>query len=120
MADAKKPPRVSLTKTLRLLLDDDEETWALARLVEEHPEIEGIGTRIRMALNFLRRAAIDNVMAKELLDRVDGKLAPATVIPDDDGPARIVQPVLYVAPERPELVTGLFEMGEVAPRPKVN
>lgn len=94
--------RPSVTKLLRGLLDDNPELWARARLVEAEGAVEGEGERLKVALNLLRRSKFDNAMAKELLDRVDGKLAPAYMLPDDDDNVQIVRPVLYVAPPEAE------------------
>ena len=100
--------RPSVTKLLRLLLSDDVETWAEAKLVDAEGAAEGKGERLKLALNILRRSKFDNAMTKELLDRVDGKLAAAYTLPEDDEPARIIRPVLYVAPQDEEAGRRLF------------
>lgn len=104
----------SITRVLRLLVSDDADTWAKVREVDAGAP-EGTHSKERAAIALLRLALTGDMAAmRELLDRHDGKLAAAYSLPDDNDSARIIQPVLYVAPESPEQVAGLVEMFEAA------
>lgn len=111
---APRKPRVTVSKILRLLLADDAETWELAKWAESQWTEDGILSRLKIALNLYRRAQFDMVAMKEMLDRTEGKLAPAYTLPDEEGDVRIVQPVLYVEPDDPAVKARLFQVVEVA------
>lgn len=104
----------SITKLLRLILDGDAETWAKVRQLEAPGAPDDLYPRLRVAVSLYRRALVEMAAMRELLDRVDGKLAAAYALPDDDGPAQILRPVLYVAPDDPAKVQGLVRMMEAA------
>jgi hypothetical protein len=99
----------TLTKTVRLLLADDPDAWAAVREIESDPSnTEGKHELIKLAVSAVRRARTDNTVLREVFDRVDGKLAAAYTLPDEDDNTRIIRPILYVAPERPEQAERLF------------
>lgn len=97
----------TLSKTVRLLLLDDPCAWAAVREIEsDSPNTgsspEGSHEMIKLAVSVVRRARTDNTVLREVFDRVDGKLAAAYMLPDDDDRTQIVRPVLYVAPPEAE------------------
>jgi hypothetical protein len=107
----KKGP--SITRVARLLLEDDPEMWACVREIDAGAP-EGKHEKLKIAVALVRKAKTDMAALKELLDRVDGKLAPVYTLPDDDDKTQIIRPVLYVAPESPEQVAGLVELLDAA------
>jgi hypothetical protein len=110
----------TLTKTVRLLLADDPDAWAAVREIESDPSnTEGKHELIKLAVSTVRRARTDNTVLREVFDRVDGKLAAAYSLPDEDDNTRIIRPILYVAPERPEQAERLFRaFGDDEPEPE--
>lgn len=110
----------TLTKTVRLLLTDDPDSWAAVREIEsDTPNTEGKHELVKLAVSAVRRARTDNTVLREVFDRVDGKLAAAYTLPDENDNTRIIRPILYVAPEKPEQAERLFRaFDEGEPEPE--
>lgn len=105
----------TLTKTVRLLLTDDPDSWAAVREIEsDTSNTEGKHELVKLAVSAVRRARTDNTVLREVFDRVDGKLAAAYSLPDENDNTQIIRPILYVAPEKPEQAERLFRAFDIA------